>query len=177
MLIVLLVVGGMMLLCCGGVAVMGSLAFAWTKTDLQRMQASIRARPQPAQPVLIAPRWQSDWVAMSQLTPFFTAALDAVTTDKQVIERLGTPVEPTGDSDSLFRRERTGQWTGADETIEFDIQGPKSTATVRVRSAAPQVTPGMPGRYGLNVGTITVTLADGTEINVAPPAKSSEPEP
>jgi Cytochrome oxidase complex assembly protein 1 len=173
-LLILLGVGCMAMFCCGGFAILGALLFTRTKTDLQRMQASIQSRAQRSRAAPGSQTDWTDWIAMSQLTPVFTAALDAVATDKQVIERLGTPIETAGDSDKLFRREKTGQWTGADEALEFDIQGPQGRAVVRVTTAAQNPAPDPPGRSNLRPDTITVTFTDGAQIDV-PMAAHKDP--
>jgi hypothetical protein len=95
--------------------------------------------------------------------------------DKQVIEKLGKPVQPVIESEQLFRRERTGALDNDEEAIEFDIAGPKGKAVVRVIGMAAR---GPPGAYPWSQAKkITVTLSDDTEIDVPVPAESSATAP
>ena len=138
--IVLVSVGVASMLCCGG-GVCGGLLFVVgrSKTTLAQMKASLQEQlPAP----LVAPRWEQDWMVMEHLTRAYTTALDAAAADKQVIEHLGQPVEPLFEADTLFRRERTGTLSQQDETIEFDVQGPKGKGLVRVESGTATGPPG-----------------------------------
>ena len=65
---------------------------------------------------------------------------------------------------SFIWRERTGDLTSADETIEFDISGPKGKATVRVITTG-AIAP--PGGHTLSLAKkITVKFSDDSEIEV-----------
>ena len=174
-LIVLLSIGLASLLCCGGIC--GGVSFLYYRTPkaLAKVKAAIDEQmPAP----LIAPRWENDWVAMELLARAYTASLDTVAADKEVIERLGRPIEPTGESDQLFRRERKGGVSMEDEKIEYDIVGPKGKATVRVVSNAgggPPLSPYSP--QGFQPTRINVVLEDGTELEVKPLDPKDDPEP
>ena len=174
-LIVLLSISLASLLCCGGVC--GGVSFLYYRTPkaLAKVKAAIDEQmPAP----LVAPNWADDWVAMEMLARAYTASLDTVAADKEVIERLGRPIEPTGDSDQLFRRERKGNVTTEEEKIEYDIAGPKGKATVRVvsnMSVGAPVSPYSP--HGFQPKKITVTLEDGTELEVKPPNLKNDSEP
>jgi hypothetical protein len=169
-LVLMIVLGvlAMLGLCCG-VACTG-LFVLWNRSPqlARRVTTAVEEKltPQPA--------WVNDWMAQEQLTRAYTVALDAVVADKQVIERLGDPVEPAGEPDELFRRENKGQLQ-SDETIEFDVKGPRGTAVVRVVTGpaqAPQFS------YPWSAAKkITVKLADGGEIDVPPPKEENEIQP
>jgi hypothetical protein len=169
LLIVLLSVGLATMLCCGG-GVCGGLLFfvSSSKTTLAQVKASIRQQVDD-----IAPASAQDWMVREQLTRAYTTSLDAVVADKQVIERLGDPVEPVNEPDSLFRRENTGMLSPTDETIEFDVRGPKGAAVVRAVCAAAR---GGQFSYPWSRATeIKVKFSDGSEINVPPPQESEPP--
>jgi hypothetical protein len=175
LLIVLLSVGIASMLCCAGVC--GGLSFVIYRTPkaLAKVKAAIEEKmPAP----LVAPNWANDWMAMEMLARAYTASLDAVAADKQVIERLGQPIEPVDESDQLFRRERKGNVTAEDETIEYEITGPKEKATVRVVSnmaARAPVSPYSP--QGFQPKRITVTFSDGSELELKPLNEKTEPQP
>jgi len=171
-LVVLAVLGVAMLVCCGGLGVLGALFYTRAEKAAAGVKAAIR---QPAQPPLVAPAWQGEWVAMAQLAPAYSAALDAVAEDRQVVEKLGEPIETVNESEKLFRRERTGDWDGSDETFEFELQGPKGKAVVRVVAGMP-MSPGAPGfGGGVRPKSIVVVLEKGTEISVMLPAEKEMP--
>jgi len=166
-------VAGVSLACCGGMGVAVLLLFTVRDSTRKKVQAAIEDRL-PAQ--LVPQRWEEDWMTMEQLTRGYTTALDAVTADKRVIERLGDDIEAVvGPNDKLFRRERTGRLSQSDEPIEFDVKGPKGTATVRVVCAAAQ---GLPGSFPWSRPTkITVKFKDDAELDVPPPVEKNQLEP
>jgi len=174
-LIVLLSVGLASMFCCvgacGGLSLVNyraPQAFAKVTTSIQQQM------PAP----LVAPNWADDWIAMEMLARAYTTSLDTVAADKQVIERLGQPIEPENESDQLFRRERKGNVTAEDETIEYDIQGPQGKAVVRVVSnmaARAPVSPYSP--EGFRPKKITVKFSDDSEIEVKSPNQENGPEP
>jgi hypothetical protein len=171
-LVIIAAVGVMMLVCCGGLAFLGTLFYARAERVAAQVQEAVQASPAPPAPT---PGWQNEWIAIAQLAPAYSAALDAVVGDTAVQEKLGEPIEPVGESEALFRRDKNGNWAGGEETIEFDIQGPKGKAVVRVVAAG--TTLGMaPGAAydGMWPSSITVTLEDGTEMTVPPPMRKPE---
>jgi hypothetical protein len=175
--IVLSVLGCMAFLCCGGLALLGSLFYSrLDSATAQRVQATIQNNPTPA----FSPARQMEWIAMAQLTPVYTAALDTVVGNPEVLEKLGEPIQTPADPEALFRRAQKGEWTGEEESFEFDIAGPKGTAVVHVMAGAPGMLPGAPGMMPGENGSmwpksIRVTLQDGTEILV--PYRREKPEP
>jgi hypothetical protein len=172
-LVIIAAVGVMMLVCCGGVAFLGTLFY--TRADRVAAQVQKAVQNAPAAPAP-AQGWQNEWIAIAQLAPAYSAALDAVAADKPVQEKLGEPIEPASDSESLFRRDKNGNWTGGEETIEFDIRGPKGTAVVRVVAAGSTLGMAPGAAYdGMWPSSITVTLKDGTEMTVPPPMRKDMP--
>lgn len=177
-LIVLAVLGVAMLTCCGGLGVLG--AFFYTRAEKAAAQARVAFQPPvkpgplipiPGNPPPVVPAWQSEWIAMAQLTPAYSAAVDAVAADSRVLEKLGEPIEPVNQVEQLFRRQKSGNWDRSDETIEFDIQGPKGKAVVRVL-AGQLLKSEMPATFGgMQPKSISVVLEDGTELHVVLPAK------
>jgi hypothetical protein len=163
-----------MLVCCGGLGVLGALFYTRAEKTVQQVRAAVQS---PANPPLVAPVWTGQWIAMAQLAPAYSAALDAVVSDQQVVKSLGEPLETINEPEALFRRDKTGDWDGSDETIEFDIQGPKAKAVVRVVAGMPtsRGTPGFGGE--VRPKSILVILEDGTEIPVALPVEKAPEEP
>jgi hypothetical protein len=178
-LVVVAALSVMLLVCCGGLAAIGSLFYARAEHVAAEVKSAVQrttGMPTRGPP---APAWQQDWIAMSQLTPAYSAALDAVASDPTVLENLGEPIESATDGDTLFRRDKKGGWTGGNssESLEFDIQGPKGKAEVHVVAGAPPVTRNPPGFYrGVWPLSITVTLEDGSEISVPPPDNKATAE-
>ncbi len=162
-----------MLVCCGGLGVLGALFFTRAEKAAAQVKAAIQV---PRAPVPVAaPAWQGEWIAMAQLAPAYSAAVDAVAEDRQVVEKLGEPIETLTESEKLFRREKTGDWDGSDERFEFDIRGPKGKAVVRVVAGLP-LNSGAPGFVGgVRPTSIVVTMNDGSEVIVALPADSEAP--
>jgi hypothetical protein len=164
-----------MLVCCGGLAALGALFYTRAEKTVGQVKAAIQ---QPANPPLIAPAWQSEWIATAQLTPVYSAAVDAVAEDAKVLEKLGEPIETVNDDTGrLFRRQKSGDWDGTDETFEFDIQGPKAKAVVRVVGGAelPEGVPPGVVMSGPRAKSIVVVLEDGTELDVTPRRTGAAP--
>jgi hypothetical protein len=165
-LFVLLAVGGLMLGCCGAIFTAALLYYGRASTAIQQVKAAIQDK---APPVLVAPNWEIDWIVMEELTRSYTTSIDAVAANKQVIAQLGEPLENPNDATQMFRRERTGKLSGEEEHIEYDIKGPKGTATVRVVASPQSAGPPHFQAFGSYRPTkITVKLSDDTEIDVAP---------
>src|SRR5688572_27539951 len=85
-LVIIAVLGVMMLVCCGGLAVIGSLFYARAERVAAQVKTAVQTGRVTANP---GPGWQGDWIAMSQLAPAYSAAIDAVASDKGVLEKLG----------------------------------------------------------------------------------------
>ena len=161
---VLLGVCTVAVLWCGGICAGGAFFFVTTARVAKRAQSTNKKQfPVP----LIPFRWTDNRVVMAYLGRAYTAALDAAAADKNVIERLGEPIEVGNNPDGLFRRERTGPFTSEDETIEFEIHGPKGDAVVRVVATGAIGPPG--GRTVSLVKKITVKFSDGSESKVPSP--------
>jgi hypothetical protein len=161
-------------LCCAGVC--GGLAFFYTAVDASRI-ARAKLQQDDTQ-TSVTPPDVTDWIVRAQLSRAYTKALDTVTADKYVIAALGDAVDSPNDPSKLFRRTNSGQLEG-EETIEFDIEGQRDAAVVSVVCTPALISPSgaMPGSFegGYQPQKITVTLRDGTQINVpAPTAKSAQ---
>jgi flagellar basal body-associated protein FliL len=89
----------------------------------------------------------------------------AVTSDPQVIDRLGEPIEMT----SQAKRQNTGEYNTSGETFQFDIKGPKGTAIVSAVATAPDK------NSPFKVTKITVTFSDGSVVDVQPPSEQFSP--
>jgi hypothetical protein len=107
-----------------------------------------------------------DWWTARVLSEVYTAALDHVVTDPDVIELLGQPIEVDYDAEELFSRTGTGELNSQSETITFEIKGSKASATVTVVAATPQQVQGPQ----LKISEISVTTEEGQTIFVDPPA-------
>jgi hypothetical protein len=108
-----------------------------------------------------------DWWTARVLSEVYTAALDHVVTDSDVIDLLGEPIEVDYDAEELFSRRGTGELNSQSETITFEIKGSKASATVTVVAATPQQP--VLGQQ-LKINEISVTTTDGQQIFVDPPA-------
>jgi hypothetical protein len=161
---VLLGVGLMAVVGCAGI--IGGLAFFYSRSSASLAQQQKAQRAVQKAQAAIAPDVM-DWIVRSQLSRAYTQTLDAVTSNKDVIAALGDAIDTTNDPNLLFRRANTGQLQ-PDETIEFDIQGQHGAAVVSAICAQAQIHPSaMPGMAGgYSPKKITVTLKDGTQINV-----------
>jgi hypothetical protein len=99
-----------------------------------------------------------------QLATAYAATEAAVQQNEQVKARLGEPVtaEPP-------QRQGTGDLKLSGETFQFDIKGPNGTAIVSaVATASSKDSP-------FKVTKITVTFADGSVVDVAPPSEQFDP--
>lgn len=174
--VVLAILGCTMFAFCAGLGLLGAVFYS--RMDAKSGRTAIQSFPaQPAPAPLVAPAWQTEWIAIAQLTPVYTAALDTVLENATILEKLGEPLEPGDDPENLFRRQKSGDWTGVDETIEFDLRGSKGAAVVRVTAGSNVRQPGA-FYQGIGPKSITVILDDGTEIDVPPPQQKPEsPEP
>ena len=111
------------------------------------------------------PNW-NDWMIQRVLSEVYSASVDVVVADERVIEELGDPVETDVNAAELFVRVNEGNLDAKGEAIEFEVLGPQGRGTVRVTATGA----GDFGRNGpIQVQEITVTLDDGTTIDVEPP--------
>lgn len=172
----------LMVVICGGICagVLFILAFHGeslaerAENTFQRVAAGgpvIVTKAAPMQPGV------NDWMSQRVFAPVYTAAIDAVATNPQVIERLGEPVEPLEDAEELYRRIDTeeaippGNLGVPSGGIEFDVKGPKGSAVVTVVANTEEVAGR--GYSALRAKTITVKFSDGTTIEV--PAPKDQP--
>jgi hypothetical protein len=120
-----------------------------------------------------SPAGANDWWEDRVLSPIYVTALDAVTQDAEVIERLGDSITATTGGEEgteLFRRVGVGDFEETGKTIEFDIKGAKDSAVVKVLAIGPADSGSAPGRYvEWRVGKIRVICSDGSEIEVPVP--------
>lgn len=153
---------------CAGIIYVG---FPSTQNALQ--QASQRIASKVTSPV-----GANDWWTARVLSQVYTTALDAAAADPTVIEQLGEPIEPRMQGDDLYRRKNTSLMDALpldpqvqrEDTLEFDIQGPKGSAVVTVVSSG-----NING--SLTIKTIAVTLSDGTLVEVTPPKAAAALDP
>jgi hypothetical protein len=133
----------------------------------------VKAMQIPGLPIVDPqPDW-SDWMLQRELMHLYQTSLDSVVADKTLIEHLGEPIDTSVESEDLFRRRDKGPFNYDGEQIEFDVLGPKGKGKVVVLSTtepSANITGAMPGASndGLQPKKITVTLQDGTEVNVEP---------
>src|SRR6185369_10980664 len=92
---------------------------------------------------------------MVLLTPAYAAAQKAVTTNAQVIDRLGEPIEMNTEP----QRQSAGELNPRGETFQFDVKGPKGIGIVSAVATAPD------RQSQFRAGKITVTFADGSVID------------
>jgi hypothetical protein len=154
-----------MALSCVGVCA-GIVFLARTKIESALEQAGV---PIPGVASVPPDTDWNDWMVRRELTHFYQTALESVVTDKTLLEKLGEPVETVIDTDELFRRQDKGGLNPSGEHIAFDVQGPKGVGTVAVISATPR------GDQGIQPGKITVTLSDGSLVDVPPLARPLPP--
>ena len=95
-------------------------------------------------------------IKIALLTPAYAAAQEAVTTNAQVIDRLGEPVE----MNTWPQRQNAGELKPGGETFQFDVKGPKGIGIVSAVATAPD------RQSQFRAVKITVTFADGSVIDV-----------
>ena len=144
---------------CAGVV---SLGYPSTRDLVEKAggTAAVTQNPWTEQSII-------DWMTQRVLSEVYTGAVDTVVADKAVIEQLGEPVETDIAASQLYRRGYPSDLMATSKTMEFDIIGPKGRGTVRVEAtgdAAAQV-----GTGPIKILEITVTLEDGSVIDVDPP--------
>ena len=155
-LIVCGVLGFTALFCCGALGLLGAIFYTRTEQTLAEVQQSIPNLPTSM------PRWQDDWGAMQALTGIYITVVDAAVKDPRVIERLGEPIETVDSESALFRRDRSGSLAG-EEKFEFDLQGPKGKATIKVECST-KVLPGMH-----QAAKVIARFEDGSELELPMP--------
>ncbi len=164
LLVVLVVVGMSLLCCCGGLPFGLFLMRARVQTAIEEMPKAIQL------PTVTARPDANDWMTARALAPVYSTSLDAVTTDKNIIERLGQPIGPSLETDDLFRRKTNEDPDRSGEKIEFDIKGPKGWATVTAVTSGSLSPPSPATSEEFRVAKITVTFKDGSVIDVPPPS-------
>jgi hypothetical protein len=142
---------------CAGVV---SLGYPWARDAAEEAESIVTKSPPMTQQSVV------DWKTQRVLAEVYTAAVDHVVKNEAVIEQLGKPVETDIEAAELYRRV-TGELDAASETMEFDIVGPKGRGAVRV--VADGVDAARTGTGKVKVLKITVTLEDGSVIDVEPP--------
>jgi hypothetical protein len=159
-----------MVLVCGG-SIGGLLIFLSRRGQsvAQQAQAVIQQAGVQTLP-MVQPAPVYDWMTDRVLAPVYTAALDEVGSNPEVIEQLGEPIEPLEDADELYRRIDSGALNPTGEKIQFDVKGSKEGAVVTV-VAGTEAASGAPGMaYSAYRATeITVTFRDGSSVKVPPP--------
>jgi hypothetical protein len=157
---VIAVVAGLLLamtLACAGLCA-GILFLTRTKIESALDRAGV---PIPSVLTEPPPTDWNDWMVRRELTHFYQTALESVTTNRALIDKLGDPIETAIDTDELYRRQDTGGLNPSGEHIEFDLQGPKGTGKVAVVSTQRRAD-------GIQPAKITVTLSDGSRVDVPP---------
>jgi hypothetical protein len=87
-----------------------------------------------------------------------------VTTNAQVIDRLGEPME----MNTWPQRQSAGELKPGGETFQFDVKGPKGVGIVSAVATAPD------RQSPFHAAKITVTFSDGSVIDVTPPDQSAD---
>jgi len=111
----------------------------------------------------------NDWMVQRELTHFYQTALESVTTDRALIEKLGEPIDADITAEKLFTRQDQGPLNPTTEHIEFEVRGPKGVGKVLAISK-PGRSDGVPpgGGDGIQPDKIQVTLQDGSTVEVRP---------
>jgi len=150
---------------CAGLVLLG---FPQARESLERAELpDPQAIMTPAPLVALNPD-PNDWWTQRVLSDVYTAALDKGVADPAVIEKLGEPIETDIAAPTLYRRANLGGLNAGGETIEFDILGSKGGGVVRVVVTGAGV---QMGAMPIQFREFTVTLEDGSVIEVAPPEK------
>ena len=105
-------------------------------------------------------------IKIALLSPAFAEAEESATSNAEVIQRLGEPVELK----TFPQRQGSGELNRAGETIQFDIKGTKGTAIVSAVATSAAV------NEPFHVAKITVTFSDGSVIDIPLEGKSTETE-
>jgi hypothetical protein len=150
---------------CSGTLV-GLAYLALHKTNSAIASGALRGTGLPIAPT--SPPAINTWWIDRVLSEVYTAAVDAVVTDEQVLELLGDPVSSDFESDSLYDRERSGELSPR-ETITFHIVGPKGKAAVTVVAVGADAPHWGTAASNLRIKSIEVRHSDGTVIDVPPP--------
>jgi len=140
------------------------------ETAFQRAKAKLQIPGLPISAPTIDERMQAAF-----LTPLYKMALDAVASNKDVLARLGGPIETIDDGETMYRRQGKGSFNWRREVLEFDVQGTKGKAVVKVIGGNSGTELEQP-YWGLQATKITVVLEDGTRIDVPVPAPSRLPQ-
>jgi hypothetical protein len=110
-------------------------------------------------PVLAAPVFDgNDWMAQRERAELYQTALESVAGDAALKDQLGDDIQPSLEAEELFERKPSDRTT---EEIEFEVVGTKGKGTITARAARDR-------RSRPTTMTITVTLEDGSTIDVTP---------
>jgi hypothetical protein len=110
-------------------------------------------------PVLAAPVFDgNDWMAQRERAELYQTALESVAGDAALKDQLGDDIQPSLEAEELFERKPGDRTT---EEIEFEVVGTKGKGTITARAARDR-------RSRPTTMTITVTLEDGSTIDVTP---------
>jgi len=113
--------------------------------------------------VYVAQNAARSGMAWAELMPTMDQAISAVSSDPQVIDKLGEPVE----INTLPARDGSGELKPGGEDFHFTVKGPKGTG--KVKGTARQES----GSW--RITALTVQASDGSTFNVPPP-QTSGPE-
>ena len=142
---IVLIVGGVILLACAGIC--GGCLYVAGKGASAAKQSI------------------EEGLKQMQLAAAYAATEAAVRENEQVKARLGEPVT----TETPYQRQNTGDLKPAGETFQFDIKGPNGKAIVSaIATASGKDSP-------FKVTKITVTFADGSVVDVAPPSEQFDP--
>ena len=148
--IVLMAIG-----CAGACA--GFFYFATPRVQVALQRANVRL-PDVGLPNVAARQDANDWMTTRMLSEVYTRSLAVVVANKEVIERLGEPLQTDIEAEELYRRINIGAFDNRGETIEFDILGSKGKGVVTVES-----------KDQVNIEKITVKFDDDSTLEVPPP--------
>ncbi|MCI0357025.1 MAG: cytochrome c oxidase assembly factor 1 family protein [Planctomycetaceae bacterium] len=140
--------------CAGGLIGVAYLCLPRAQDALERANLMPRG--------VAIPFNRSAWMTQRVLGDVYKSSLDVVVADEQVIERLGEPIETDLAAPELYRRAARGTKLAREETIEYELIGPKARATVSVTAATSP----------MQIDEIKVTLEDGKVLEL----KSAVPE-
>src|SRR3989442_606567 len=102
-----IIIGGLLtmgLVCaglCGGVLLYFGRGHVATTLEQAGLPMPDLSLPEP-------PTDWEDWMVKRELTHFYQTALESVTTDKSLIEKLGEPIETDVGAETLFSRQDKG---------------------------------------------------------------------
>ena len=141
--------------CAGACAGFFYLATPQAKMAMEKANVQL---PNLGLPNVTARQNVNDWMTTRMLSEVYTKSLAVVVANKEVIERLGDPLQIDIEAEEMYRRINTGAFDESGETIEFDILGSKGKGVVTVES-----------KDQVNIEKVTVKFDDDTTLEVTPP--------